>query len=77
MGRLMTRGSRGGKGVMRLIKDNISRNIDLRSKGIQTKISFRIGGITKKYTLFGTKIKFVLGIRMYERKASTTKTLKK
>ncbi len=48
---------------MRLIKDNISRNIDSRSEGIQTKITFRVGSITKKDTFFETKIKFVLGVR--------------
>jgi hypothetical protein len=44
---------------MRLIENNIARNVSTRSNRIQTKIAFRIGSITKKNTFFGTKTKFV------------------
>ena len=48
---------------MRLIENNISRDVSTRSNGIQTKIAFQIGSITKKNTFFGTKTKFVFGVR--------------
>jgi len=59
-------------GKTNFIKDNIFGNINT-SRFSQAKISFMRFRVTKKYTLFGTKLKFIFVIRSKKRKTSTPK----
>jgi hypothetical protein len=46
-----------------LIKFDMTGDIKSRRNGIQTKITFGVRSISKKYAFFGTKSEFVFGIR--------------
>ena len=62
------------KGKIKLIKHNMSRNINA-ARGTKTSIPLEQFTISKKHTFGGTKVKFVGLVRAEARKATTPKDL--